>query len=71
MRKADESKPKRQRKTYHDGANEMRSSMLAKLRKDFRNTEAAATKRYIATLITFVLEHNERTDSRKGGLGRR
>lgn len=58
-------------KTYHDGLNEMRSSILYKLRKDLRRAESASVIRYIATVITYVKGHSARTDARKGGAGKK
>lgn len=59
------------RKTYHDGANEVRSSILAELRDDIKKTKSEIVKRYIRKKIAWVLRHNERTDARVGGLGRK
>lgn len=51
------STKRKPRPTYHafyHGGNRAHTSLLAKLRQDFRITESALVKNYIATLITFV-----------------
>jgi len=52
------------RKTYHAyyPQDAVRTSLLAKLRRDFRNTESSLVKNYIATLITFVRERKKTAD---------
>lgn len=59
------------KKTYQDGANEVRSSVLAELRSDLESIPSQIVKKYIRRKISWMLGHNERTNSRPGGLGKR
>ena len=60
-----------QKKTYHDGANEVRSSVIAKFDDDLARIHSQIVKKYIRSRRAWLLRHNERTNSRPGGLGRK
>ena len=55
------------RKTYHDGANEERSAILAKVRR-MKKQEPCNP---LLVLEEWLLQRNERYDAKTGGLGRR
>jgi len=62
-------------KTYHDGANEERSAILAKVRRLKKYWAMGEDHRSaLDRLIDFekwLLRRNERYDARTGGLGKR
>jgi len=63
-------RPKKQ-KTYQGGANAVRDSVVAKFEDDLERIHSQIVKKYIRSRIVWVRGHNERTDSRPGGLGRK
>ena len=64
--------PKPKAKTYHEGANDERTSWLASLRRDLK-TEGHndSVRSYIQDKIAWGLKRNERYDAKPGGLRKR
>lgn len=57
-------------KTYHEGASDERKAILAKLRRDKRQTRGVRYD-YLDELIDWILKRDERYNARPGGLGRK
>ena len=59
----------RKSETYHEGANDERSAILAKVRREIKKVDAVFKDPYQLKLLeSWLLKRNERAKARPGGL---
>ncbi len=57
-------------KTYNAGANDERTSIIAKVRRVIKKLRCGPAQEELETLLEWLLTRNERYNKRKGGLGK-